>query len=718
TGNTGVDGSYKPSFLSDQELKHLVLEAADGFLFVCQCDTGRIIYVSDSVTAVLNQTQSEWYQHTLYELCHPDDAEKICEQLTGNTMPAQGASIMGLTDRASNGSIKNCGPPATPHKPVTPPELKQGSTSNSDYSSSRLGVSQSYTSPNSIPSSMASSVCPTQLEQPTDPQMPHCLVALGRLQINNRPDAVDLSPRRSHEFVTRHSADMRITFCDQRIKNVLGLDTDEVLGQLFTDLMPSSKDKGSFQDIFDRAWKFKGEAFSLLILLQGQVSSEPVSVRCNLFAFSNPFNDEVEYIVCTTTSLKALQSGSSVPCGETALRGNVISSGSDSFSDAQADYETDPLTGHPRMILPFHPQQNQLLRSSTQYADSAIAEGGAYWRPPMESSNQFHPVFSSLSQPSPRDLLSRSHPSTFSSQPGSELTRDHPGPSDTGSIDNGSERILETANQACGTHLQTATDNFVPAVEYVVRGGVADREAVHQSLFYDTALTHPTENNVDPLNACQPSVLPGGCLIRASDSGMTRPSAICYLPSAPAGDSCGPDNTSLSPSRHLEYSSVTRPVATSDPYQPPGLDPSSRSSFYPRSPVPDSTTSSVFHNWYSSDFQPVHFPTSISSSSTTSDSYQQPLQTGLHASSVTAVSFNYPSANNTQHLHPQLLPIPSASNMAIENGLQSTPVQEPSSTYFEYFSCQQPVYTAQPTLSSTDEFRHLTSIHAATGDIS
>lgn len=75
--NATDTGAYKPSFLTDQELKHLILEAADGFLFVAQCDTANIIYVSDALQPVLAYSPIEWMQRSLFEFVHPDDLEKV-----------------------------------------------------------------------------------------------------------------------------------------------------------------------------------------------------------------------------------------------------------------------------------------------------------------------------------------------------------------------------------------------------------------------------------------------------------------------------------------------------------------------------------------------------------------------------------------------------------------------------------------------------------------
>ncbi|XP_049573394.1 aryl hydrocarbon receptor nuclear translocator 2 isoform X2 [Syngnathus scovelli] len=324
TGNTSTDGAYKPSFLTEQELKHLILEAADGFLFVVAAETGRVIYVSDSVTPVLNHPQSEWFGSTLYEQVHPDDVDKLREQLstsensmTGRILDLKTGTVkkegqqssmrMCMGSRRSFICRMRCG-----SAPLDHISLNRLSNMRKRYRNG-LGPSKEGEAQYSVvhctgyikawpPAGMTVPDEDTEAGQTGK----YCLVAIGRLQVTSSPVSMDMNGLSvPTEFLSRHNSDGVITFVDPRCINVIGYQPQDLLGKDILEFC-HPEDQSHLRESFQQVMKLKGQVLSVMYRFRMK-NREWMLIRTSSFTFQNPYSDEIEYIICTNTNVKQLQ---------------------------------------------------------------------------------------------------------------------------------------------------------------------------------------------------------------------------------------------------------------------------------------------------------------------------------------------------------------------------------------------------------------------------
>nr|XP_046255782.1 aryl hydrocarbon receptor nuclear translocator-like isoform X3 [Scatophagus argus] len=321
SGNTNADGSYKPSFLTDQELKHLILEAADGFLFVVSCETGRVVYVSDSVTPVLNQSQSEWLGSSLYDQLHPDDTEKLREQLstaennsTGRMLDLktgtvkkesqQSSARMTMGARRSFICRMRCG--SCPVEPLSMNRLNFLRNRNRNGLGAAKEGEPQYVVVHCtgyIKSWPPAGVSLTDDEADNTQGSRYCLVAIGRLQVTCCPADSDInSISVPVEFISRHNCQGMFTFVDHRCLAAVGYQPQELLGKNILELA-HPEDQGLLRDSFQQVVKLKGQVLSVMFRFRSK-SREWLWMRTSSFTFQNPFSEEIEYIICTNVNVK------------------------------------------------------------------------------------------------------------------------------------------------------------------------------------------------------------------------------------------------------------------------------------------------------------------------------------------------------------------------------------------------------------------------------
>ncbi|XP_035426550.1 aryl hydrocarbon receptor nuclear translocator isoform X8 [Cygnus atratus] len=320
TGNTSTDGTYKPSFLTDQELKHLILEAADGFLFIVSCETGRVVYVSDSVTPVLNQPQSEWFGSTLYDQVHPDDVGKLREQLSTSENALTGRILdlkTGTVKKEGQQSMRMC----MGSRRSFICRMRCGNSSVDPVSVNRLSFMRNRCrnglgaakdgEPHYVVVHCTGYIKawpPAGVSLPDDDPdagqgSKFCLVAIGRLQVTSSPNCTDMNNVcQPTEFISRHNTEGIFTFIDHRCVATVGYQPQELLGKDIVDFC-HPEDQQLLRDSFQQVVKLKGQVLSVMFRFRSK-NREWLWMRTSSFTFQNPYSDEIEYIICTNTNVK------------------------------------------------------------------------------------------------------------------------------------------------------------------------------------------------------------------------------------------------------------------------------------------------------------------------------------------------------------------------------------------------------------------------------
>ncbi|XP_041709549.1 aryl hydrocarbon receptor nuclear translocator-like protein 2 isoform X1 [Coregonus clupeaformis] len=304
---TDVNYKRKPSFLPQDDLKHLVLTAADGFLFVVSCDRGKILFTSESVSKFLNYSRLELIGQSLFDYVHPKDISKVKEQLSASGLYPRERLIDAKRLQVQDlpvGAVQLC----TGARRSFFCRMKHSRTvmktedKTIQPSSSKKKESQRYCTVHCT--GYMRSWPSTQLDAESDDnEFSHlsCLVAVCRVHPNNACQPSREVKVKPTQFVTRFAIDGKFTFVDQQATTVLGYLPQELLGtscyEYFhqDDLQQLAethrKVLSSKEKIETSCYKFKTKHGSF-VMLQSQ-----------WFSFINPWTKEVEFIVSSNRVL-------------------------------------------------------------------------------------------------------------------------------------------------------------------------------------------------------------------------------------------------------------------------------------------------------------------------------------------------------------------------------------------------------------------------------
>uniref|UniRef100_A0A8D3BY29 Basic helix-loop-helix ARNT like 1a n=1 Tax=Scophthalmus maximus TaxID=52904 RepID=A0A8D3BY29_SCOMX len=323
--NPYTEANYKPSFLSDDELKHLILRAADGFLFVVGCDRGKILFVSESVYKILNYSQNDLIGQSLFDYLHPKDIAKVKEQLSSSDTAPRERLIDAKTglpvktditpgpSRLCSGARRSFFCRMKCNRPSVKVEDKDFPSTCSKKKADRKSFCTIHST------GYLKSWPPTKmgLDEDNEPDNEgcnlSCLVAIGRLHphIVPQPSLADIRVKPT-EYVSRHAIDGKFVFVDQRATAILAYLPQELLGTSFYEYFHQD-DIGHLAECHRQVLQMREKINTNCYKFKIKDGSF-ITLRSRWFSFMNPWTKEVEYIVSTNTVVScAMMEGCDYP---------------------------------------------------------------------------------------------------------------------------------------------------------------------------------------------------------------------------------------------------------------------------------------------------------------------------------------------------------------------------------------------------------------------
>ncbi|XP_071025213.1 circadian locomoter output cycles protein kaput-like isoform X3 [Oncorhynchus clarkii lewisi] len=275
---------WKPPFLSNEEFTQLMLEALDGFFIAIMTD-GNIIYVSESVTSLLEHLPSDLQDQNLLNFLPLNEHSEVYKALSKH--PSDPESL-GPEYLKTKNQLEFCchvlRGTIDPKEPAVYEHVK---------------FTGNFKSLNDVPNTTRNGLAGV-LQRSLQPAFDDlvCFVATVRLAKPQFIKEMCTVTEPNEEFTSRHSLEWKFLFLDHRAPPIIGYLPFEVLGTSGYDYYHVD-DLGTLAKCHEHLMQYgKGKSCYYRFLTKGQ---QWIWLQTRHYITYHQWNSRPEFIVCTHT---------------------------------------------------------------------------------------------------------------------------------------------------------------------------------------------------------------------------------------------------------------------------------------------------------------------------------------------------------------------------------------------------------------------------------